>query len=461
MQPAASRGAGGAHGLRRGGLPLGARGRRGAALMLLRARASAAAAGRLCIALALCALPPGGAAAQGRTATDADGPPPPGAHLQVFLLTAEAGDAIWERFGHNALVVRDTLAGTDISYNWGMFSFRQESFLTRLVQGRMRYWMQGRDLSDELLGYRLQNRRVWMQPVLLTPSERQRLYDDLRRTDTPEHRFYRYDYYRDNCSTRVRDALDAVLGGALRARLDTIRTEHSYRWHTARLLQDVPWAFAGIQYVVGRAGDRPLSAWEESFLPTVLQRHLETLEVTHDDGSRGPLLGARREVVRAERPPEPETAPSGLLWGLAAGLLLAGGVVVARRRAERGGRFARAALGALAGGWGLIAGLAGTALVLSWVFTDHVFWRANENVLQLAPLALPLAVLGPAAAIGRARRAAARVAVGVAAASAGGFLLQVLPGFDQVNGFVIALALPVNLALAWSLLPPSEQPPLG
>ena len=65
----------------------------------------------------------------------------PGSHLEVFLMTMGPGDAIWERFSHNALVVRDNRAGTEVAYNWGIFSFSQTDFVPRLLRGRMRYWM--------------------------------------------------------------------------------------------------------------------------------------------------------------------------------------------------------------------------------------------------------------------------------------------------------------------------------
>jgi len=58
--------------------------------------------------------------------------------LEVFLLTVGPGDAIWEKFGHNALVFQDNRDGTMMAYNWGIFDFRQHDFIMRLAKGRMR-----------------------------------------------------------------------------------------------------------------------------------------------------------------------------------------------------------------------------------------------------------------------------------------------------------------------------------
>ena len=46
-----------------------------------------------------------------------------------------------------------------------------------------------------------------------TPIEKAALLEYLQWNAQDAHKYYRYDYYRDNCSTRVRDALDRVLRG--------------------------------------------------------------------------------------------------------------------------------------------------------------------------------------------------------------------------------------------------------
>ena len=46
----------------------------------------------------------------------------PGGELTVTLVTFGIGEAVWERFGHNALWIHDAKAGTDIAYNWAQAS---------------------------------------------------------------------------------------------------------------------------------------------------------------------------------------------------------------------------------------------------------------------------------------------------------------------------------------------------
>jgi hypothetical protein len=93
----------------------------------------------------------------------------------------------------------------------------------------------------------------------------------------------------------------------------------------------------------------------------------------------------------------------------------------------------------------------GTGLVLSWFLTDHFFWGLNENAFQANPLSLATAVVLLPAALGRGRRVAVYLTRAVVALSIGGLVLQLLPGFDQVNGEMLAFMVPAHLGLAWGV----------
>ena len=422
----------------------------------------------LCLALvaSVAVMGPAPVGAQRGTPSGVEADAPPGSHLEVFLMTIGPGDAIWERFSHNALVVRDNRARTEVAYNWGIFDFNDADFIARLARGRMRYSMRGFPASSWLPVYRQANRDVWIQPVNLTPAERLELQVLVQELDTEANRYYRYDYYRDNCSTRVRDVLDRVLGGQIRAATEDIDTGTTYRWHTARLLQSAPAAYAGIQFVVGNRGDETISAWEEMFLPLRLKEHLDGVRIVDAEGESGPLLGEAVQVVEAVRSPLPLAAPDFLfpllLLGTALGALFAG----LGWMAGEGKRWSGSALALSGAVWSGAVGLLGTALLLSWFFTDHVFWALNENAFQANPVSLVLAgVLLREALKGNGHRAGirARIRVDAVAKIVGGVAIaglcaQVLPGFDQVNGEVLAVLLPAHVGLAWGALrawPPS------
>jgi len=295
---------------------------------------------------------------------------------------------------------------------------------------------------------RRENRSVQVQELALTPEQRWDLYTFVEWNARPENMYYRYDYYRDNCSTRVRDALDQVLGGAIRAVAAPDTTTHTYRWHTRRLLRDSPWAYLGIQTVLGPRADRPLTAWEEAFLPRRLMEIVRDVQVPDGEGGIRPLVLQERELLTTTRPPVPLNPPFAFPWFLLAGVLWGGGILLLARRGLRLGIRGRAGLALLAGGWSLLAAAAGTVLLGAWLFTDHVFWYRNLNLLQMNPLfLLPAAAFAVFLFRGSLPSWAREVASALGVIAGVGLLAGLLPGIGQANEEVLALTVPLNASL--------------
>lgn len=373
-------------------------------------------------------------------------------------MTFGPGREVWERFGHNAIWIHDPVHGTDEAYNYGLFDFHQENFVLRFVRGQMWYWMAGFPAQQYVEQYRRDNRSVWVQELELSPDATARLQRFLRWNAEPEHRFYHYDYYRDNCSTRVRDALDRVLGGVLREQMAAVPAGTTYRFHTQRLTADDALIGTGLLLALGEGVDRPISAWEEMFLPTELREHVRRVTVAGPGGARRPLVRSERTLVESSERPPPGAPPSRLPWFLTVGVAIGGSAFFLARRVPGSG-LARLGFLVVAAGWATIAGLAGLVLAGLWVLTDHAMAYCNENLLQMNPLALLLVpgIVGAARGTGTSRWAAS-AAVAVAGLALLGLVLKPLPGFDQVNGPVIAMALPAYLGIAAALRRLAQAP---
>lgn len=404
----------------------------------------------LVVAVALLAAP--SPATGARAAAEAQ---PPGVvgdddPLTVYLVTMGPGAEVWNRFGHNALWIHDARTGEDLVWNWGLFDFSQAGFIPRLIRGEMLYSMGGFTLDQTLRQYQAAGRDVWAQELALTPRQKEELDLFVRRNAQPAHRDYLYDYYRDNCSTRVRDALDHVLGGAIRRHFEGIETGTTWRWHTRRLLRDAPWAYAGVALVLGQPGDETINAWEEMFLPMRLRSHLAGLFVEQRGGAMQPLVADEIRLVEGTRGPPP-TAPERswprylLIGGVGAAVILLAGMA-----ASRGG-VGRAVAALPVAGVSVAAGVAGVILLGSYL-TDHTFWYPNENLFLVTPLSLGVAVLALGAVFRpRLVRAAAGLARWLAVLALVGVALKALPHFRQENPEMMALALPIHLAIAWAL----------
>jgi hypothetical protein len=391
-------------------------------------------------------------AATAPTQNQLTAPAEPGSNLTVYLLTFGWGDVSWERFGHNAIWIKDRTRGTDMTYNWGMFDFNQPRFVWRFVTGDTRYWTEAFDLNTMLEAYKRENRSVLAQELNLTPAQRLSLQQFVQWNALPENKFYRYDYYRDNCSTRVRDAIDHALGGQLQTATTTRMTSTTYRWHTQRLMSgDLP-LYTGITIALGHPADKPISIWQEMFLPVRMANDLRSVKIADSLGTQIPLVRSEMALFTAGRPPEPADAPFYFPLFIGVGIVVAAALIVLVRSAESGSSVAMFIATALATLWSLIAGVAGLALVFAWLFTKHYFMSRNTNLLHLDPLSIAMVVLIPLSIYGR-RGVSRAIKLGgfIAMLSLFGFVAQGIPFLNQKSGEIIGLALPINLAVWWTV----------
>src|SRR5690606_1344043 len=195
-------------------------------------------------------------------------------------------------------------------------------------------------------------------------------------------------------------------------------------------------------------------AWQETFVPMELMRHLRNVTVPGPDGEPVPLVAEESTAFEADRAPPPAEAPNRFVVFRSPGLVLAGGLLLLARSA-RSRRFARGALALGILFWGLITGFFGVILALLWLFTDHTAAYPNLNLLQMNPFGLLLAAAAPLAVVGsrvsRIARLAWPVALALASLSALGVLLHAVPSLRQMNAPLIALLLPVHLAVVLAL----------
>lgn len=369
----------------------------------------------------------------------------PASDLDISLMTYGPGDIYWERFGHDALEVRDRVSGEAIAFNYGVFDFDQKGFILNFARGIMAYRMDAETTQSDVDFYAGEGRYVRRQHLSLDDAQK----DDLRRfmlwNVRPENAGYHYDYYADNCTTRVRDALDAALGGALGRQLGAREGGMTYREQTARLMSNQAWLMLGMDLGLGPYADQPMTAWKEAFLPMVLEDEIRHVRIGEGDDAR-PLVDGETTLAEARLVPPPEQAPD-LRWPLLlAGLLLAIPLALPAFSRHRVARGVFVAAGTL---FTVFAGLAGLFMLGLWTLTLHRSAWGNFNLLAYQPLAL-LLIPG----IWRLRRAgrpmgrfAPRIAALSFAAAVIGMLLHLWPDFPQRNMPWLLFALPCWAAL--------------
>lgn len=366
--------------------------------------------------------------------------------LTVSILTWGPGDLVFERFGHNALRIRDSATGFDVAYNWGMFDFNQPNFLGRFLSGDTKYWVEAFPSQRLIDFYASMDRESVEQVLNLTDAEKLQLAQFAANNALEANRYYRYEYFRDNCSTRIRDALDLVLGGSLERRFVPITTDWTYRSESVRLTAATQYSQLGIDLALGPKADLPLSAWEAMFIPMRLRDFLREVTVPSPAGGTMPLVQEERVLhVLQARKPEPAES-RGLVLGalgpvLGAWMLMLVPIAAGTRRTRR---IPAAVMAALFYG---ITGLLGVVLLGMWMGSAHVFWYNNLTVLLCSPLALFAAVLGARAVLRGTLSRSAQIILGAVLAQA---LLALLlsPFVTQQLGGPLLMLLPAHIGLA-------------
>ncbi len=309
-------------------------------------------------------------------------PATPDEQLEVGLLTIAPGDIYWQRFGHNAIVLRDRLdPARAVAVNYGIFDFGEKNFLLNFLRGRMHYFAVAGDPAQDIEAYAQAGRGMHIQWLNLAAPQIRLLRTRLEHDTSPAHARYRYDYFERNCSTRVRDALDVALGGALEKSATARSRGWTFRQQSLRLARpDLPLAL-GIHLGLAAYTDRPLTLWQEAFVP---QRLADALVELRLDGQ--PVI-ARTEVLSEHRIGLPKAEPPAWRWAFAFSGAVLAALLWALHRARPA--VARRGFSILRGTLLLACGLVGFGLLALWFGTDHVAAHRNLNILVLSPLCLP------------------------------------------------------------------------
>ena len=374
-----------------------------------------------------------------------------GEDLTITLATFGPGTSLESWWGHSAMVVEDQRLQQARLYNYGMFDF-STGFLHKFVQGRLEFWVADTEYVKGTYDlYRQHDRDVRLQELNLTPAQRVVLARSLADNVLPANRDYLYHHYNDNCSTRPRDLIDRALGGQL-LKATAAPARMSLREQTRRYSYvSAPMSLV-LDYLQNDELDRPITEREEAFLPDELERQLDLLKVVGPDGALQPAVARKAYFHQSKEGPKvPDQAPEWtlqlLLFGIALGAL---GFALSRfSRRSRLGRLAWGGLNALLGlGWGSL----GVFLFVVGLFTNHTVAHRNENLFLINPITFAALPLGLMIAFGstRARTGLRWAWTALAATAVLGVVAKVLPMFDQQNWNLIALVLPVSVAMAAS-----------
>jgi hypothetical protein len=308
----------------------------------------------------------------------------------VDLLTFGVGPRIFEKFGHAAICLRWPNGQHDaVCFNYGVTNFNAgSSMVWDFLRTQQKFWVDAESYSSVMRFYQREDRDIFTQELPLSPEQARAIEAKLHYDLEDEHKYYFYDHFYDNCTTRLRDLIDTATGGKLRDGSDA-SFGATFRAVGLAHLAEFPFVPALTDFVLGRQLDETPTVWQAMFLPEVLRAQVER------------KLGVAPELINKRHgPPFPTDGPTNRPHTLALAFVFALPLLVAQWRR----RFQRVALAwatLYLTLWGLV--IWGLAMISS---IPGVRW--NEAVLVLMPLDVALPFLPPAL---RRRYASVRVAM--------------------------------------------------
>jgi hypothetical protein len=350
----------------------------------------------------------------GEAPTGAIEPEPPA----IELLTFGVGARIFEKFGHAAICLRyHQPEHPEVCFNYGVTDFHAGAVMVwDFLRGQQRFWVEPTTLAAMLAFYEGEDRDIWRQTLPITGAAARAIEARLWSNIREENRYYYYDHFFDNCSTRLRDLIDQATGGALWAGSDA-RHLRTFRELGRRGLANMPLLLVTSDLITGRELDHHPTAWQAMFLPDILRTEVAV------------RLHARPELVyRRHGPPFPTRGDTGRLHFLA--LLVALGVALFIAYTLRASvtvtltavTVALTLLGVLVWGVAIVSAIPAV--------------RYNEAVLVVMPVDVALLLLAP-----RWRRRYARVRIAMLAVVS---LLLLAGVFRQpLWNLILAVALPM------------------
>ena len=289
---------------------------------------------------------------------------------RVSLITVSPGDELYSSYGHSAIRVLDATQGIDKVYSWGVFDFTEPNFYTNFLRGKLRYLCAPDRIDYMLYGASVEDRAVQESLLAISQNQKQRLFELVEKNLLPENRHYQYDFFYDNCATRIRDVLQKTCGDSLRFAPTDVN--FTFRQQLQAAMPRKPWVSLGMNMVLGASTDVLVTDAQEMFLPNNLR-----------DAFINAKLGEKSLVeqttdLRVETDVRPKS------YDLSAAICL---VILAMmvgiftwwqtKNKVQNWWFDRLFFG--------LAGLSGCLIAFLWFATNHQTTRPNWNIAWLVP----------------------------------------------------------------------------
>ncbi|WP_430408535.1 DUF4105 domain-containing protein [Kordia sp.] len=295
---------------------------------------------------------------------------------EFSVVTCGAGEELYSSFGHSAFRLKDPVYGYDVVYNYGVFDFNTSNFYLKFVQGKLPYQLGRTSFKNFIRTYQYEKRWVKEQILDFTPEQNRKLLDFLENNYKEENRFYKYDFFYNNCATKKRDVIKQIFGDEFIFNEHHLTEEKTFRDLIHDNLDSNSWSSFGIDIALGAVIDKVAQPEEYQFLPEYVFKAFES--ATKKDG-KTPLISETKLILEA---PESKTSSSKLFSPYVVFtliLLLILTITFVDFKKKKRTRWLDFAIM-------LGTGITGIVITLLWFATDHTATAMNMNILWLFPI---------------------------------------------------------------------------
>ncbi len=289
---------------------------------------------------------------------------------------------VYSAFGHSAFRVSDPTQGIDAIYNYGVFDYDQPNFYLNFALGKNKYMLGVQDYKRFRDVYIYYNRFIHEQSLDLNNFQKQKLFSYLEWNARPENQYYYYDYFYNNCATKIRDVVLTIFGDSVHFNTEYITTDYTIRELTDFYLKPQPWGDLGIDIGLGLPMDKKAAPLEYMFLHYV-ESGFDHATIKQN-GSTGPLVKEKRTTYETRPEEIPRTIPHPLYVFSFVALFALVLTIRDFKRKKISTWFDMILFATV--------GLTGVLLLFLWFFTDHKASAKNFNLLWAVPTHLIAAV---------------------------------------------------------------------
>lgn len=188
--------------------------------------------------------------------------------LRISLLTCTPGNELYSIFGHSAIRIIDSNNVNDLVFNYGTFNFNDEEFYIKFVKGKLNYFVSVQQTEDFIFSYTAEGRGITEQILNLSELEKNEIKYALIENLKEENKYYQYDFFYDNCTTRLRDIIyKNKQPSPILPYVMSEKTRFRQAIHMYLNKSEQHWSKLGIDLLLGAKTDKIMSAEEQEFLP--------------------------------------------------------------------------------------------------------------------------------------------------------------------------------------------------